>query len=48
MLQPWVTYLLSNGGIPHSMLIKQYLDIKFSTNPKNYNRVGRQIVFFTN
>ena len=48
MLQPWVTYLLSNGGVPHSMLIKQYLDSKFSTNPKNYNRIGRQIVFFTN
>ena len=30
------------------MLIKQYLDSKFSTNPKNYNRIRRQIVFFTN
>ena len=48
MLQPWVTYLMSNGGVPNSLLIKKYLDSKFSTNPNVYNRIGRQIVFFTN
>ena len=30
------------------MLIKEYLDIKFPNNPDNYNRIGRQIVAFTN
>ena len=49
-LKPWVQWLRLNGSVPTAMLIKKYLDEHphFSKNPHNYNRVGKQIVAFTN
>ena len=47
-LKPWVEFLEKRGNVPSSTLIKEFLDLKWSHNPDNYNRVGRQIVAFTN
>ena len=47
-LTPWVDYLLQSGGVPSSLLIKKYLETKYGGNPRSFNRVGKQIVHFTN
>ena len=47
-LKPWVEFLEKRGNAPSTMLIKEYLDLKWWRNPDNYNRIGRQIVAFTN
>lgn len=49
-LRPWVHYLESIGSPqnPTPMQLKEFLDMKHGSNPANYNRVGKQIVNFTN
>ena len=47
-LTGWVEYLKTQGNVPTTQNIKQYLELKYKSNPKTYNRIGRQIVCFTN
>ncbi len=38
----------TGANVPNNQLVKGYLESKWSRNPANYNRIGKQIVAFTN